>query len=117
MSKYKTAMGKTIDMAALAAKNEKVRAVGNVPVNARGDTIDSTGKVVVSSNKKASNIYQKTVSNVSPKQQTSRATRPSVPLVADKQELTAEERELEMMMEDDAEIEQIKAEESNEDKE
>ncbi len=43
MSKYRTAMGKTVDMAALTAKNEKVRAVGNMSVNARGDTIDARG--------------------------------------------------------------------------
>ena len=44
MANYKTAMGKTVDMAALAAKNEKTRAVGNMKVNARGDTIDAQGR-------------------------------------------------------------------------
>ena len=41
MANYKTAMGKVVDMAALTAKNEKTRAVGNMKVNARGDTIDA----------------------------------------------------------------------------
>ena len=40
MAQYRTAQGKNIDMAALAAKNERTRAVGNMNVNARGDTID-----------------------------------------------------------------------------
>lgn len=38
---YRTAQGKTIDMGALILKNEHVRAVGNMNVNARGDVIDS----------------------------------------------------------------------------
>ena len=65
MTKYRTAMGKTIDMASLTAKNEKVRAVGNMSVNARGDTIDAQGKVVVPSTSKVSSGYQKTVGNKS----------------------------------------------------
>ena len=44
---YKTAQGKRVDIAALASQNETVRAVGNMKVNARGDTIDGFGKVVV----------------------------------------------------------------------
>ena len=46
MAVYRTAQGKQIDMAALAAKNEKTRAVGNMKVNARGDTIDGFGKII-----------------------------------------------------------------------
>ena len=38
---YRTAQGKSIDMGALILKNEHVRAVGNMSVNARGDVIDS----------------------------------------------------------------------------
>lgn len=63
MTKYRTANGKVIDMAQLASKNEKVRAVGNMPVNARGDTIDSSGKVIVPVTKKVGSNYQKVVSN------------------------------------------------------
>jgi hypothetical protein len=44
MAIHRTALGKQIDMAALAAKNEKTRAVGNMKVNARGDTIDGKGE-------------------------------------------------------------------------
>ena len=43
---YKTAQGKTIDMGSLALKNEQVRAVGNMKVNARGDLLDETGRVI-----------------------------------------------------------------------
>lgn len=43
--RIKTARGKTIDMAALGAKNEKVRAVGNILMNARGDRLNQDGSV------------------------------------------------------------------------
>lgn len=107
MSKYRTAMGKTIDMASLVAKNEKVRAVGNMSVNARGDTIDAQGKIVVPATKKVSDTYQKTVgnrsANVVKKQST--INKPAT------RELTKEEIELEESFEDDLEVEQIKAQE------
>lgn len=117
MSKYRTAMGKTIDMTALAAKNDKVRAVGNMSVNARGDTIDAHGKVIVPSNRKVTDNYQKSVRSTS-------SSMPSQPLkstiVADdtyeeQLELTMEERELEMITEDDIAVEEIKAQETNKD--
>ena len=41
----RTARGAVIDMAALAAKNETTRAVGNVPMNARGDRLNEDGSV------------------------------------------------------------------------
>jgi hypothetical protein len=63
MGVYRSAQGKTIDMARLAAMNERVRAVGNMNVNARGDTIDSNGRVVVPVTKKVGEAYQKTVAN------------------------------------------------------
>ena len=63
MAKYKTALGRVVDMAALAAKNEKTRAVGNMKVNARGDTIDSMGRVTQSVTTKVNSGYSKTVGN------------------------------------------------------
>ena len=45
MKNVKTARGKSLDMGALAKKYEETRAVGNVAMNARGDRLDSTGKV------------------------------------------------------------------------
>tara|TARA_B100001057_G_C22550658_1_gene833299 strand:- start:241 stop:552 length:312 start_codon:yes stop_codon:yes gene_type:complete len=41
-----TARGKKIDFEALRRANETVRAVGNVPVNSRGDEIGPNGKVI-----------------------------------------------------------------------
>lgn len=61
MSIYRTALGKTLDMTRLASQNEHVRAVGNMNVNARGDTIDSHGKVVVPVTKKVGDAYQRSV--------------------------------------------------------
>jgi hypothetical protein len=46
MSNHKSAMGKSINMEKLAMANEKVVAVGNRKVNARGDELDSRGAVV-----------------------------------------------------------------------
>ena len=39
-------MGKTVDMGALLLQNEGVRAVGNMGVNARGDVIDGSNRVI-----------------------------------------------------------------------
>jgi hypothetical protein len=63
MAKYRTAQGKVIDMSQLASKNEKTRAVGNMSVNARGDTIDGQGKIILPVTKKVGEKYQRTVSN------------------------------------------------------
>ena len=41
----KTARGAMLDMSALAAKHETARAVGNVPMNARGDRLNEDGSV------------------------------------------------------------------------
>jgi hypothetical protein len=43
---YTTAQGRKIDLGALQAQNENVRAVGNMQVNARGDRIDPNGQVI-----------------------------------------------------------------------
>jgi hypothetical protein len=45
MRNTKTARGGMIDMAALAAQHETTRAVGNVPMNARGDRLNEDGSV------------------------------------------------------------------------
>ena len=41
---YRSSQGKGIDLGALLLRNETVRAVGNMNVNARGDRIDNKGK-------------------------------------------------------------------------
>jgi hypothetical protein len=43
---YRTAQGKIVDLGALQAQNEHVRAVGNMQVNARGDKIDANGQII-----------------------------------------------------------------------
>ena len=115
MANYKTAMGKTVDMAALTAKNEKTRAVGNMKVNARGDTIDAQGRIVKSATVKANDSYNKTVGNrsaqpVRPKPKAVAPSAPPKPKV-DFSELTEMEREIEESYMDDLEVEHIKAQE------
>lgn len=105
MKKYKTALGKVVDMAALSAKNEKVRAVGNMKVNARGDTIDGTGKVIVPATQKVGEQYNKTVQTAG-----AQVRKPAKPNVT--QPLTKEEQLLEESYDDDLEVERIKAKES-----
>lgn len=43
---YRTANGKQLDMRALALKNETVRAVGNMKVNARGDVVNDANQII-----------------------------------------------------------------------
>ena len=115
MSKYRTAMGKTVDMAALAARNEKTRAVGNMKVNARGDTIDAQGRIIKPVTTKVNEQYANTVGNRSshivrrPVQQ-ARPIPPVVPapVIEEAIELTEAEKELEAEFEGDELTEQIK---------
>lgn len=59
--KHTTALGKPFDMAALVAQHEKVRAVGNMSVNARGDIIDSNNNVILDVNKRVKEVYNAAV--------------------------------------------------------
>jgi hypothetical protein len=61
---YKSAMGKTVDMGSLLLQNERVRAVGNMNVNARGDRLDSNNQIVEPKNQQVQRRYRKQ-SNVS----------------------------------------------------
>lgn len=113
MKQHRSAQGKIVDMTALATKHERTRAVGNIPVNARGDTIDGNGKIVVPVTQKVGEKYQKSVGNKSAnpvKQPTPVKATPTVQ--APKQELTKEELELDSSLDGDLEIEQIKAQEN-----
>ena len=56
---YRTAQGKQIDMGKLALQNEKVRAVGNMKVNARGDAVDDHNRVIKTKNQQVSRNYRK----------------------------------------------------------
>jgi hypothetical protein len=55
---HRSALGKSIDMSSLVAKNEKVRAVGNMNVNARGDLLDSTNRVIDQKNRQVQRQYK-----------------------------------------------------------
>ena len=46
MKPVRTVKGRVIDMGALIKANETSRAIGNVPMNARGDRLDASGNVV-----------------------------------------------------------------------
>lgn len=61
MSRMKSAIGKEIDMSALASKHEHVRAAGNMGVNARGDIIDSKNQVIMDNNQRIGSVYNKTL--------------------------------------------------------
>lgn len=46
-SRYKTHRGREFNMSAFVEKNGDTKAVGNVPMNARGDIIDAKGNVKI----------------------------------------------------------------------
>ena len=54
---YRSANGKTVDMGALRLQNEKVRAVGNMRVNARGDVINDNNQVIRTRNEQVGKQY------------------------------------------------------------
>jgi hypothetical protein len=62
---YRTAQGKLVDLGALLLQNENTRAVGNMPVNARGDIVDSQNKPIDSKARQVSRQYNKQTNNSS----------------------------------------------------
>ena len=58
---YTTAQGQKVDMAGLRLKNEHVRAVGNMKVNARGDLVDDMNNVISTKNEQVAKQYQRQV--------------------------------------------------------
>ena len=56
---YRSAGGKTVDLETLMLKNEDVRAVGNMNVNARGDVISPENKKVASRSEQVNKQYRK----------------------------------------------------------
>ena len=79
MRNTRTARGSTIDMAALASRHETTRAVGNVPMNARGDRLNVDGSVKVSAEQIAV-AHQNTIEP--PVQQALSETKPITPITA-----------------------------------
>lgn len=102
---YRSAQGKIVDMSALAAKNERTRAVGNMKVNARGDTIDGTGRIITPVTQKVGEAYQRTVGN--------RTAQSKRPVKQSALKMTNEEFDLSKEWdEEDKEIMAIKSKES-----
>jgi hypothetical protein len=56
-------MGKPVDMAAIRTRNETVRAIGNMGVNARGDILDSNNNVVNQGTQRVNRVYSKSTVN------------------------------------------------------
>ena len=114
MANHRTAMGKTIDMAALTAKNEKTRAVGNMKVNARGDTIDAQGRIIRTATAKVNDSNNKTVGNRSAQPVRNKqkvAAPPPPPSSIDLSQLNEIELEIEENLAEELEVEKIKAQE------
>ena len=57
MVQRRTNQGQVIDMEGLALANEKTVAVGNMKVNARGDKIDNSGKILKTKTEQAQAYY------------------------------------------------------------
>lgn len=60
---HRTANGKKVDMGSLRLRNENVRAVGNMKVNARGDIVDDNNQVISSKPNQVKQNYNNQVSN------------------------------------------------------
>jgi len=60
---YRSALGKAVDMGSLLAKNETVRAVGNMGVNAKGDTLTPTNKIDETKAQQVNQQYRKQIRN------------------------------------------------------
>jgi hypothetical protein len=110
MAKFRTAMGKVVDMSTLASKNERTRAVGNMKVNARGDTIDAFGRIIKPVTAKVNDMYSKTVGNKSAQVKSGPVKSPPLPKPKIAlPELNELEREMENNIDEEIEIEKIKA--------
>jgi hypothetical protein len=62
---YRTAQGKMVDLGSLQLRNENVRSVGNMKVNARGDLIDSNNRPIDTRNQQVDRQYRRQTTNVS----------------------------------------------------
>lgn len=54
---YTTMQGRRIDIDKLRTRNEQVRAIGNMPVNARGDQVGAGGKIIKTREEVAKEYY------------------------------------------------------------
>lgn len=80
---YTTAQGKSIDLGTIALKNEHVRAVGNMNVNARGDILDSAKNIIETKpqliQRQNSRLTNVTADPVQTSQRASKKSRPQTP--------------------------------------
>jgi hypothetical protein len=60
---HRSANGKQIDMGSLRLRNENVRAVGNMRVNARGDLVDDKNQVIATKNQQVNQAYNNQTTN------------------------------------------------------
>jgi hypothetical protein len=60
---YRSANGKQVDMGSLRLRNEHVRAVGNMKVNARGDLVDDKNQVITPKNQQINQAYNNQTNN------------------------------------------------------
>jgi hypothetical protein len=100
MAIHKSAMGRTVDMAALSGKNEKVRAVGNMGVNARGDILDSNNRIIQDNTQRVKSSYQNTVAAETPAHLTPSTPRPATQLQADPTPTITEDEPVELLPEE-----------------
>lgn len=109
MSLHRTAMGRAVDMSSMAAKNEKVRAVGNMSVNARGDVIDSHNRIVKNNSQRVKESYRNTVSTETPDHLTP-GTQPTQSALQEDAQITTPELSTEEMKYFDEydEVEEVK---------
>jgi len=61
---YKSAGGQEVDLQKLILKNENVRAVGNMNVNARGDVLNSNNTATATRSSQVNKNYRKQIGNV-----------------------------------------------------
>jgi hypothetical protein len=115
---HRSALGKSVDMSSLVSKNEKTRAVGNMNVNARGDVIDSHGRIIQDNTQRVRRQYNNTVkrpSSISEDQQpeivTPMTTPPAVDIVSP--DLNLEEQKMFEEFDDYEEVEEIKQTETD----
>ena len=77
---YRTAQGRVVDLGAMIAQNETVRAVGNMNVNARGDVIDNQGRVLSTRGEQVNrNLNRQTNANSGPVPSSNRVPQQSRP--------------------------------------
>jgi hypothetical protein len=60
---HRSANGRPVDMGSLRLKNENVRAVGNMKVNARGDLVDDKNQVITPKNRQVNQNYNSQLSD------------------------------------------------------